>query len=230
MDKELTALDAYTNRVYKIIMLIIPSSCLEFFISNMTFRIVCITATMMCINIITFFGGKFLVEELEKYVYTDPLTQLLTRRKMNSCLMQAYEAAEKNEEIFSLLMIDIDDFKKVNDTYGHDCGDSVLKYVSGAVLSAVKKDDKVFRWGGEEILVLLKCDGESAVKVGEHIKKIITDHRIFYSDDIKVSVSVTIGVASYTAGCDIKTLTEEADRNLYYGKQNGKNRVVYKKV
>ena len=95
----------------------------DFFVANMTFRIVCITLTMLCINTVTFFGGKFLVEELEKYVYRDPLTHLLTRRKMNSYINAAYKNASAGKSVFSLMMLDIDDFKKINDTYGHDCGD-----------------------------------------------------------------------------------------------------------
>jgi len=118
----------------------------DFFVANLTFRVICMIMTIMCINIITFFGGKFLVEELEKYVYNDPLTHLLTRRTMNNYLQKAYDEAVEKDEPFCLLMIDIDDFKKVNDTYGHDCGDEVLKVVAGVISFGVKKEDKVFRW------------------------------------------------------------------------------------
>ena len=65
--------------------------------------------------------------------------------------------------VLCLLLMDIDDFKKVNDTYGHDCGDEVLKYVAGTVSTGVRKNDSVFRWGDEEILVLLNTDEEKAV-------------------------------------------------------------------
>ncbi len=198
----------------------------EFFVANMTFRIVCMFLTLMCVNILTFFGGKFLVEELEKYVYHDPLTHLLTRRKMNGYLQKAYAAASGNEKKpFSVFMIDIDDFKEVNDTYGHDCGDEVLKMVASTVITSVGPSDKVFRWGGEEILVLVQSDGETAVAVAERVRQAIARQSINYRGKDVISVTVTIGVSAYESGKNLKAITDQADENLYKGKRNGKNQV-----
>ncbi len=198
----------------------------EYFVANLTFRVVCIFATMCCINIITYFGGKFLVEELEKYVYNDPLTHLLTRRRMNTFLQSAYKEAESGKKDFSLLMFDIDNFKKVNDTYGHDCGDEVLKYVAGAVSTGVSKDDKVFRWGGEEILVLLEADQEKAIRVAERIRKEIERQVINYRGEVEVSVTTTIGVTGFDPKLDLQAMMDDVDKKLYYGKRHGKNQVV----
>ncbi|MBR6400385.1 MAG: GGDEF domain-containing protein [Firmicutes bacterium] len=200
----------------------------EFFVANMTFRIVCIILTMLCINIVTFFGGKFLVEELEKYVYRDPLTHLLTRRRMDSYINEAYKKATAGTSTFSLMMLDIDDFKRVNDTYGHDCGDNVLKFVANTISSGVKNDDVVFRWGGEEILVLVNEDEKTAAETAEKIRADIENGRIHHKDDINVSVTVTIGVCAYRDGLTAEQMMDIADKNLYYGKHNGKNRVVCK--
>ena len=102
----------------------------EYFMPDLILRIICIILTTATLFALTYFGGKFLVEELEKYVNYDTLTHLLNRRSMSNYLQAAHRHARTGKTTFCLLMIDIDDFKKVNDTYGHDCGDEVLKYVA----------------------------------------------------------------------------------------------------
>ena len=123
-------------------------------------------------------------------------------------------------------MMDIDDFKKVNDTYGHDCGDEVLKYVAGIVSTGVRKNDNVFRWGGEEILVLINADEDRAVAVAERIRHNIEKNIVHYRDDVNVNVTVTIGVSSYKGNKSIQEMMDDADAKLYYGKRHGKNQVV----
>ncbi len=199
----------------------------EYFIANMTFRIICMFVTVICINVLTFFGGKFLVEELEKYVYNDPLTDLLTRRTMDGYIQEAYKDAKKKNKPFCLVMVDIDDFKKVNDSYGHECGDSVLKLVSGIISSGVSPEDKVFRWGGEEILILMKSDKMAAAQKAESIRERIQNQSIFYSGNAVISVTATIGLTEFDPALSIDEMMEEVDKNLYEGKHLGKNRLVY---
>lgn len=198
----------------------------EYFMANMTFRMVGLVLMLLSINIITYFGGKFLVEELEKYVNYDTLTHLLNRRSMDNYLQAAHKQAKTGQATFCLLMMDIDDFKKVNDTYGHDCGDEVLKNVAHTISTGVKKNDNVFRWGGEEILVLLNTDMDKAVAAAERIRADIARDPIDYRETVKVSVTVTIGVAPYRAGMSIQQMMDDADAKLYYGKRHGKNQVV----
>ena len=198
----------------------------EYFFANMTFRIVGLVLMLLSLNIITYFGGHFLVEELEKYVNYDTLTHLLNRRSMDNYLQAACKQAKTGLTTFCLLMMDIDDFKKVNDTYGHDCGDEVLKYVAHTISTGVKKNDNVFRWGGEEILVLLNTDFEKAVAAAERIRADIAHDAMNYRGTTKVSVTVTIGVSPYTAGATIQQMMDDADKKLYYGKHHGKNQVV----
>jgi len=198
----------------------------EFFYPTLILRLFCIGLTILTLLSITYFGGRYLIEELEKHVNYDTLTHLLNRRSMDKYLNIAYKQAEKGGSNFCLLMVDIDDFKHVNDTYGHDCGDEVLKSVARVVTTGVKKDDYVFRWGGEEILILLVTEKETAKGVAERMRKEIARDPIPYKTDVMVSVTVTIGLASYEEGKSISDMMEEADAKLYYGKRHGKNQVV----
>ena len=198
----------------------------RFFYADMTFRMVGIVLILTCINIITYFGGKILVQELEKYVNYDTLTHLLNRRTMDNYLNAAHKQAQTGQATFSLMMMDIDDFKKVNDTYGHDCGDEVLKYVAHTISTGVKKNDHVFRWGGEEILVLLNTDYEKTMVAAELIRKDIARDPVDYKGEVKVPVTITIGVSPYVAGATIQQMMDDADAKLYYGKRHGKNQVV----
>ena len=198
----------------------------KYFYPDVILRVICITLTIATLLGLTYFGGKFLVEELEKYVNYDTLTHLLNRRSMDNYLQAAYRQANTGKATFCLMMMDIDDFKKVNDTYGHDCGDEVLRSVANTVSCGVKKNDNVFRWGGEEILILLNTDEEKAVAAAERIRKDIAKDPINYRGNIEVSVTVTIGVSAYKNGSSIQDLMDDADAKLYYGKRHGKNQVV----
>ena len=200
----------------------------DYFMPDLILRIICISLTSSTLFALTHFGGKFLVEELEKYVNYDTLTPLLTRRSMGNYLQAAHEHAETGKTTFCLMLMDIDDFKKVNDTYGHDCGDEVLRYVAGVVSTGVRKNDHVFRWGGEEILVLLNADEAKAVAAAERIRHDIEKDAVNYRDEVSVHVTVTIGISSYRGGTSIQDMMDDADAKLYYGKRHGKNQVVSK--
>lgn len=189
-------------------------------------RVCCVIWTMTVLLVITHFGGKFLVEELEKYANYDTLTHLLNRRSMDNYLQEAYRQANTGKSSFCLLMADIDNFKQVNDTYGHDCGDEVLKYVAQTISTGVKKNDTVFRWGGEEICILLNTDEERAVAAAERIRADIAKDPVNYRNEASVSVTVTMGVSPYRNGMSIQSMMDDADAKLYWGKQHGKNQVV----
>lgn len=198
----------------------------EYFYANMAFRFIGTVLMMFSLNVITYFGSHYLVGELEKHVNYDTLTHLLNRRSMDNYLNEAYRQASTGKTTFCLLMMDIDDFKRVNDTYGHDCGDEVLRSIAHIVSTGVKKDDSVFRWGGEEILVLLKTDLSRAEAAAERIRFDVAKDPIKYQEDIEVPVTITIGISPYVAGTTIKKMMEDADAKLYVGKHNGKNQVV----
>jgi len=173
-------------------------------------------------------GSKYLIEELEKYANYDTLTHLLNRKSMDGYLREASRQAQKGHP-FCIIMADIDDFKNVNDTYGHDFGDEVLKYVAHTILTGVKKTDYVFRWGGEEICILLKANIEQAEAAAERIRKDIARDSVNYKNEAQVFVTVTMGVCEYVNGMTLKDMMEDADAKLYWGKRNGKNQVVVRK-
>ncbi|MBQ9983679.1 MAG: GGDEF domain-containing protein [Lachnospiraceae bacterium] len=155
----------------------------------------------------------------------DPLTRLLNRRCMNERLKEVLDQAEQQGQQFCIMLVDIDDFKKVNDTYGHDCGDEVLIAIANAIATDVREEDSVCRWGGEEILILIKAELDVARKVAERIRKDVMN-TVVKQKDARVRVTLTIGVADYKKKQTIRAMIEEADRNMYYGKANGKNQVV----
>lgn len=154
----------------------------------------------------------------------DPLTRLLNRRSMEVYLKQAFEQAS-TENPFCLMMTDIDDFKSVNDTYGHDVGDVVLKQVSNLISGNVRESDRVCRWGGEEFLVLFRTDLVHARQVAERIRENIAKQSVDAKGK-QLFVTITMGIAEYKEGDSIDSLVSEADERLYYGKKHGKNQVV----
>ncbi|MDD6071703.1 MAG: GGDEF domain-containing protein [Clostridiales bacterium] len=160
--------------------------------------------------------------EIARY---DPLTHLMNRRSMNEYLEDVLEQAVQKKKSFCLIMADIDDFKKVNDTYGHECGDEVLIAVSNIISDNVRKNDCVCRWGGEEILISLQADKDVAIHVAERICSDVAVTEIIYKG-ATVKVTLTLGISEYKEDSNICQMIEESDRKLYKGKNNGKNQVV----
>ncbi len=159
---------------------------------------------------------------LEKLASTDPLTGLYNRRSMDIFLSQAVES----DVGFALIMCDIDDFKKVNDTYGHDFGDVVLKDVAKITTEQVREKGYVCRWGGEEILILLNnASEESSYRIAENIRRNVAN-RVFDLNEKWIHCSLTIGVALHQKKEAVEETITRADYNLYRGKRNGKNAVV----
>lgn len=155
----------------------------------------------------------------------DPLTKLLNRRSMAHYLRKTFEETQTSKEPFCIIMADIDDFKKVNDTYGHAIGDQVLILISDVISRDTREDDYVCRWGGEEILILLMTDIEHAQKIAERIRNDITSS-VVETKQGNVHVTVTMGIAEYHENVMIRELIDEADQKLYYGKKHGKDQIV----
>lgn len=161
---------------------------------------------------------------LEVLSMTDTLTGLGNRR-----IVEEFEQdAASKEAVYCAILADIDDFKKINDTYGHDCGDAVLVMVSNSFRQEIRKNDIVCRWGGEEILVILPfCSLENAEKVAQKIQDKICSTVVEF-EQYHVHVSLTYGVAESTEGQNTDEVIRMSDKYLYYGKQHGKNQVVSK--
>ena len=157
----------------------------------------------------------------------DPLTQLLSRRFVDGIFKREIALCEKQSERFGLLMIDIDNFKQVNDTYGHQVGDMVLRDVSANILHNVRPTDFCFRYGGEEILVLVSAvDERGLMQKGEQIRRAIESHNTRLGDKTTLKVTVSIGAALYDGHPDYQQTINEADMNLYRAKNQGKNMTV----
>lgn len=155
----------------------------------------------------------------------DPLTGLLNRRSMNAKLENAFTDFSVRERNFSVILGDIDDFKIVNDTYGHDCGDLVLKAIPGIFRSCLREGDAICRWGGEEILILIENSTvENALRIGMSINRAIEEMVVVFNGT-EIKVTMTFGISS-TPALSIPEMISEADSNLYIGKRGGKNRVI----
>ena len=155
----------------------------------------------------------------------DTLTHLQNRRNLNKYIESAMKKADDKDQPFSLLLFDLDDFKSLNDNYGHAFGDKALQAVAAKIESGITKKDKAFRWGGEEFLIICQKDGLEAYKVAESIRKEIEKIRLEADGNI-ISITSTIGISSYEKVDNYKSLFQRADNKLYKGKENGKNQVV----
>ncbi|HAH63251.1 MAG TPA: hypothetical protein DCL73_14270 [Treponema sp.] len=166
-------------------------------------------------------------QKIRKEAYHDELTKLYNRRRMREILGKFHEEAAKNRTHYSVAMFDIDDFKKINDTYGHAAGDYVLKTISRMLIPYCADTAKVCRWGGEEFLFveLYKTDNFECMEHIESIRKEIEEYSFIY-DDRRFNITVTAGVASCNGDIPISKIIAKADENMYLGKGSGKNRVM----
>lgn len=176
---------------------------------------------------------KFLMNALfDRYMEVeggrDVLTKLFNRRFLSSVLSREVELARRAHSGLAAVLIDIDHFKRVNDQYGHAVGDLVLQQVATMVMHAVRAGDFTFRYGGEEILVLLAdVDAGGAMRVSETLRENIARATMpIPGDPAGVRVTVSLGVAVYDGHPDYSRLIERADQALYEAKRSGRNRSI----
>ena len=159
-----------------------------------------------------------LYEETKSLSLQDPLTGLANRRFMEIVMDRSFTRAKRYGHLLSVIMLDIDYFKKYNDTYGHSAGDQLLVDIAKIISGEMREVDVIVRYGGEEFLVMLpETEAEKAREAAERIRKAV---------ESKVGVTVSLGVASYNKEMQTKEdLINRADMALYLAKQNGRNRV-----
>ena len=156
----------------------------------------------------------------------DPLTDTGNRIAMDQILQREVDLAKRNLQPLSLLMLDLDHFKQVNDTYGHSAGDEVLKAVVGTIKHLLRNVDMVFRYGGEEFLVLLSgTPAEAANMVGERLRQAVEDLQCV-AEGQAIELSISIGCASLLPSETVESLLRRADDALYAAKRNGRNRIA----
>jgi diguanylate cyclase (GGDEF)-like protein len=159
----------------------------------------------------------------QKQAMTDALTGLYNHGYFQDRLDREIKLADRNNEVVSLILLDIDRMKKINDTHGHRSGDRVLSHVAALMLASVRDVDVCARYGGEEFVVILpQCDRENATVVADRLRASVASK----ATNNGGQVTVSIGVATYPSGAKSKDeLVEMADRAMYLAKAAGRNRV-----
>jgi diguanylate cyclase (GGDEF)-like protein len=161
--------------------------------------------------------------ELQKLATTDALTQIANRSSLDMVLNQAIAENERHKRPFSVVMIDIDFFKTINDTYGHLVGDTVLKTLAQLIKSQIRSVDTLGRWGGEEFMIVyrdIECQG--AYTLADNIRQSV-EHYPFEGVE---GITISMGVAQYRSGASEEELLKHADSALYYSKEHGRNKVT----
>jgi len=164
-------------------------------------------------------------KELQEAAARDPLTRLMNRRAIQERIEHEVFRNRRIQTPFTLVMVDLDHFKAVNDTEGHDAGDSIMIETAVRMKSMLRGQDSVARWGGEEFVILLPDTNlQGATIVAEKIRRRIADSPYFFSGK-KIGVTASLGVAEFIGDPDTERLVAAADKALYLAKHRGRNRV-----
>jgi diguanylate cyclase (GGDEF)-like protein len=173
--------------------------------------------------------AEYHAEEMGRIAITDPLTAIMNRRGITVGLLDAMAQAERYRTSLTVAMADIDHFKEINDTYGHEAGDRVLKGVAALLSDALRMPDKVGRYGGEEFLIVLPHTGlVPGRKIVERIRATVSKTN-FDLGAKKARLTISIGVTQFKPGDDLEQLLSHADKALYDAKKGGRNLVVARK-
>jgi len=168
-------------------------------------------------------------KELEKYKVesvTDPLTGLFNRKFLVKKFEEEMERSKRYNSKFSVIFIDIDNFKRINDVYGHIVGDFVLKYLANIIKSELRKVDYAFRYGGEEMVVLLsETDLDGAMKFANRLLETVRNTIFRYKTE-ELKITVSMGVVEYKTGESLDQIINRADAAMYRAKKEGKDRVI----
>lgn len=160
---------------------------------------------------------------LNELSLVDPLTGLYNRRAFAPKIRNEIDQFERYGTHLTILVIDVDHFKTINDTFGHDVGDKVLKEIAGLIRDYVRKTDFCVRWGGEEFVVLATSTQEDkALIMAQNLRIAIENHH--FGIDQKVTIS--IGLTSLEEGDEIESFIRKADKALYRAKQSGRNQII----
>ena len=160
---------------------------------------------------------------------TDELTGLYNARHFFRQVQSEVERATRYNCPLSLCVIDIDNFKKYNDTYGHLSGDAVLSELGRLIQKLIRESDSAYRYGGEEfIIVLPQTTREEAARVAERIRVVFFEHAFYPKTSDGVHVSISLGVTSYQSGESVSDLVDRADQNMYAAKKCGRNSTICK--
>ncbi len=163
------------------------------------------------------------VKELEKMALLDNLTQLANRNYIEREVQSRFEEKKRFNVPFGVLFIDIDHFKQFNDTYGHDVGDDVLKFVANTFVSNARPFDLYGRWGGEEFLGIIRNINNHDLKIlGNRVRNLVANSYISHNDK-KLQVTISVGATLVSENDTMESLIKRADKLLYKSKAAGRN-------
>lgn len=182
--------------------------------------------TLLC-SLIYPLKNATLYNQALKMAHTDPLTKTNNRAAFTDSLLREINVSRRNSRDLSLVFFDIDHFKQVNDTYGHECGDMVLASAANCIKEALRGSDIVFRYGGEEFVILLNdTDLAGAKIISERIRSKIENHTIAYGMNT-LKITASLGISSLRENDSPESLTKRADEAMYLAKENGRNQVQF---
>jgi diguanylate cyclase len=165
-------------------------------------------------------------QELEFNSMHDTLTGLYNRKIYNERIEETLAEFERYKTPFTLMVLDIDHFKKVNDTFGHKAGDLVLKKVASLIKENVRKNDFIARYGGDEFVIILShTHSKEALTIGEHLRTKISEAKFLYNKEKEIRLTVSGGISIFKDGDNAGTVFERADKALYIAKQSGRNTI-----
>ena len=165
-------------------------------------------------------------KELEKQANVDPLTGCLNRRTLYRFLTDELLKTQDENTYISLLMLDIDHFKAINDNYGHEAGDKGLKELANILHGLTRKNDAVFRLGGEEFLIIMPNTNKAEAKqAAERIKNAVNEHKVYYRNK-NISFTVSIGLLTHDGTISLQSSLKYVDDYLYEAKNSGRNKIV----
>lgn len=207
-----------TNEVVLISQIVSERKVTSYRISYIFFAI-----NLVLVFIIVYLIKRYVKDNLEYLVNYDEMTKVYNRRYFNDYLGQELLKVERYDRGISLIIYDIDYFKRVNDQFGHDVGDSVLKELSRLVQANIRKSDILCRIGGEEFAIITpETNGNQAFVLSEKIRTVVENHNFQYVGKI----SVSLGVTQFVQGDDLDSFYKRADIGLYKAKNEGRNKSV----
>jgi len=181
--------------------------------------------TLLCCLIYPLRNATLFHQAIKK-AYTDPLTQTQNRTSFDDSIRREISLAARNAKSLSLIFLDIDHFKTINDTYGHECGDTTLFLGAKWIKENLRDSDIVFRYGGEEFVILLSgTNANGAELLAERIRTSIENHTIAYGMEI-LKITASLGVSTLRNNDTVESLVQRADKAMYIAKKKGRNQVV----
>lgn len=198
----------------------------QIFMHSILFTVLMEKTTLVCAAVFIYIGSKQWMQSFEKIALTDYLTQIPNRKLISQIIETEICHCKKYGGCLSIAIIDIDYFKNINDEFGHNTGDEVLKMFSSFLIMSLDHNDEIGRWGGEEFVVLIKDTKLSQAKFNMEKLRTQIESEKFLSENFSHQLTVSIGLSQWTKASDnFESLFIKADKALYQAKKSGRNKV-----